>query len=367
MFIFFCRITLIVSRMICIDFSDDNHLVAAGFEDSYIRVWSIDGKAIQSSNLDINSNPPSNSKRLFGHSGPVYMVSFAPSVTDRDDAAAPTNVRWLLSCSEDKTVRLWSLDLWQCVVAYRGHDTPVWDIAWGPFGHYFATAGHDKTARLWVTDRIRQQRIFAGHDRDVDCVCFHPNSAYVFTGSSDRTVRMWAVTTGNAVRMFTGHTGNITALACSPDGKILASADDQGCILLWDLAPGRLLKRMRGHGKGGIWSLSWSVESTVLVSGGADGTVRIWDIAGPAQDPSGQQGRVVGEGGAGTKIDGGGPPPSNPQPSTSVGPTGLGKKKGKDNVVTNDQISAFPTKKSPVYKVKFTNMNLVIAGGAYLP
>jgi transcription initiation factor TFIID subunit 5 len=250
------------------------------------------------------------------------------------------------------------------MVVYKGHDQPVWDLQWGPFGHYFVSGGHDKTARLWVTDHIRQQRIFVGHDQDVDCVCFHPNSAYVFTGSSDHTVRMWAVTTGNAVRMFTGHTGNITALACSRDGKLLASADDQGSILVWDLAPGRLLKRMRGHGKGGIWSLSWSVESTVLVSGGADGTVRVWDVTGPAQDPS--QGRVVGEGGAGTKVDAGNPSATSTQPSTSVAP-GMGKKKGKDVVVTPDQISAFPTKKSPVYKVKFTNMNLIIAGGAYLP
>jgi transcription initiation factor TFIID subunit 5 len=238
------------------------------------------------------------------------------------------------------------------MVVYKGHDRPVWDLRFGPFGHYFVTGGSDRTARLWVTDQIRQQRIFVGHDQDVDCVCFHPNSAYIFTASSDHTVRMWAVSTGNAVRMFTGHTGNITSMECSRDGKILASADDQGTIILWDLAPGRLLKRMRGHGKGGIWSLSWSVESTVLVSGGADGTVRLWDIAGPQEAP----GRVIGEGGGGAKLDAG----SNPTGQSK-------KKKGKETDVTADQISAFPTKKSPVYKVKFTNMNLVLAAGAYLP
>lgn len=349
----------------CIDFSDDNMLVAAGMQESYIRVWSLDGKKIKPTHEGIDDTPPANSHRLIGHSGPVYAVAFAPSATRTEGALAPTNARWLLSSSADKTIRLWSLDLWQCMVVYKGHDQPVWDLAWGPYGHYFVSGGHDKTARLWVTDRIRQQRIFAGHDQDVDVVCFHPNSAYVFTGSSDRTVRMWAVTTGNAVRMFTGHTGNITALACSRNGKILASADDHGSIFLWDLGPGRLLKRMRGHGKGGIWSLSWSVESTVLVSGGADGTVRVWDVAGPAQEPAGSQGRVVGEGGAGTKIDAGNASAAQASAS-SVGP-GTGKKKNKDVVVTPDQISAFPTKKSPVYKVKFTNMNLIIAGGAYLP
>lgn len=343
----------------CLDFSDDNTLVAAGFATSYIRIWTIDGKNIPETHPDVeplHDHPPANSRRLIGHAGPVYAVAFAPSATKNESVPeedrVPTNPRWLLSSSGDKTIRLWSLDLWQCMVIYKGHDRPVWDLRWGPFGHYFVSGGSDRTARLWVTDEIRQQRIFVGHEQDVDCVCFHPNSAYVFTASSDHTVRMWAVTTGNAVRMFTGHTGNITALECSRDGKLLASADDAGYILLWDLAPGRLVKRMRGHGKGGIWSLSWSVESTVLVSGGADGTVRVWDVAGPQGT-----GRIVGEGGTGTKLNAG---------DTTAAGQGK-KKKGKDVVVSPDQISAFPTKKSPVYKVKFTNMNCVVAGGAYLP
>jgi transcription initiation factor TFIID subunit 5 len=342
------------------DFSDDNMLVAAGFAQSYIRVWSLDGKNIQAAYPDLDDLPPANSRRLIGHAGPIYAVAFPPCATKAENVSSedyvPTNARFLLSSSGDKTIRLWSLDTWQCLVVYKGHDRPVWDLRWGPFGHYFVSGGSDRTARLWLTDHIRQQRIFAGHDQDVDCVCFHPNSAYVFSASSDKTVRMWAITTGNAVRMFTGHTGNVTAMECSRDGKILASADDAGSIFLWDLASGRLLKRMRGHGKGGIWSLSWSVESTVLVSGGADGTVRIWDVSGP-QD--GTQGRVIGEGGAGTKLDA-----SNAPASTTASNK---KKKGKDVVVTPDQISAFPTKKSAVYKVKFTNMNLVVAGGAYLP
>ncbi|KAI1990692.1 Transcription initiation factor TFIID subunit 5 [Ophidiomyces ophidiicola] len=349
----------------CLDFSGDSMLVAAGMQDSYIRVWSVDGLPIQPTypELEDKDFKPSNSRRLYGHSGPVFAVAFAPSIASPDEAEVKTNTRWLLSSSGDKTIRLWSLDLWQCMVVYKGHDQPVWDLAWGPYGHYFISGGHDKTARLWVTDRIRQQRIFAGHDQDVDCVCFHPNSAYIFTGSCDRTVRMWAVTTGNAVRMFTGHTGNITSMACSKDGKTLASADDHGSIFLWDLALGRLLKRMRGHGKGGIWSLSWSAESTVLVSGGADGTVRVWDVTGPSMDPTNSQGKIIGEGGTGTKIDG----TNTAASSTTQTGAASGKKKGKDVVVTPDQISAFPTKKSPVYKVQFTGMNLVIAGGAYLP
>ena len=46
---------------------------------------------------------------------------------------------------------------------------------------------------------------------------------------------------------------------------------------------------------------------------------------------------------------------------------GTHKKKSKEVMITPDQISAFPTKKTPVMKVKFTRMNLVIVGGCYDP
>lgn len=324
--------------------------------ESYIRVWRLDGTAIPPV-PGMENQHQSPSRRLIGHSGPIYAVSFSPS-SAYSGLVGSTNPKYLLSCSADKSVRLWSLETWSCLVIYKGHDSPVWDAIWGPFGLYFVTGSLDRTARLWRTDCIEDLRMFVGHDKDVDTVCFHPNSAYVFTGSSDKTVRMWAVTNGSCVRIFTGHTANLTSMTCSPSGKLLASADDAGTIILWDLGKGHRKKLMRGHGKGGIWSLSWSAESTVLASGGADGTVRIWDVESP-NDANGQ-GRIIGEGGAGQKIDG------NAAQMQAV--TGAGtKKKGKDVVVTSDQISAFPTKKSPVYKVKFTRGNFVVAGGAYLP
>ncbi|MCJ1420714.1 Transcription initiation factor TFIID subunit 5 [Xylographa parallela] len=345
----------------CIDVSGDNLLIAAGMADHYIQVWSLKGDALESAFPNV---PPEASRKLIGHSGPVYGISFSPGIAGPTEASSgysqvpSTNPHFLLSCSMDKTIRLWDLEMWTCLVVYKGHDGPVWDIQWGPHGHYFLTGSRDRTARLWSQDQIVYLRLFAGHEQDVDCVAFHPNSAYVFTGSSDKNVRMWQVTNGVPVRLFTGHTGNVTSLACSPSGKILASADDQGTIILWDLGPGKLLKRMRGHGRGGIWSLSWSAESSVVVSGGMDGTVRVWDVAEPGNVAG--QGKVIGEGGTGTKIDGGA---SAAQGSAAAG----SKKKGKETVVTPDQISAFPTKKSPVYKVRFTRMNLVVASGAYTP
>ena len=64
------------------------------------------------------------------------------------------------------------MDTYTNVVAYRGHQNPVWDVQWSPLGTYFATGSRDKTARLWSTDRVSALRIYAGHLSDVDVSLF---------------------------------------------------------------------------------------------------------------------------------------------------------------------------------------------------
>lgn len=73
--------------------------------------------------------------------------------------------------------RLWSTQTYSNLVCYKGHNFPVWDVDFGPFGFYFATASHDRTARLWSCDHIYPLRIFAGHlsDVDVSAVCCEDN------------------------------------------------------------------------------------------------------------------------------------------------------------------------------------------------
>ena len=110
-------------------------------------------------------------RNLIGHSGPVYAVDFDP-VSGSAEAQ-----RYLLSASADATTRLWSLDTMTNVMAYRGHQNPIWDAQWSPMGIYFATASRDRTARLWSTDRSNALRIYAGHLSDVDVSSVNLSSA----------------------------------------------------------------------------------------------------------------------------------------------------------------------------------------------
>ncbi|RUP30964.1 WD40 associated region in TFIID subunit-domain-containing protein [Jimgerdemannia flammicorona] len=89
----------------CLSISEDTSLVAGGFSESYVKVWSLKGEKLRA--LKNNINPAhvndlsdlnrlrerhgSEVKRLVGHSGPVFGVSFS-----HDN-------KYLISCSEDKT------------------------------------------------------------------------------------------------------------------------------------------------------------------------------------------------------------------------------------------------------------------------
>ena len=74
-----------------------------------------------------------------------------------------------------RAARLWSLETFGNLVAYKGHTYPVWACDFSPFSFYFATASHDRTARLWSSEHITPLRIFAGHLSDVDVrLSVHP-------------------------------------------------------------------------------------------------------------------------------------------------------------------------------------------------
>ncbi|KAI8990535.1 TFIID and SAGA subunit [Trametes punicea] len=337
----------------CCEFSPDTSLLAVGFSESYIRLWSLKGEKLNGYRSDfqpssirdpsslskVREKGGSTTRKLVGHSGPVYSVSFDPV------GGSATPPRYLLSASADATTRLWSLDTMSNVVAYRGHQNPVWDVKWSPMGIYFATASRDRTARLWSTDRTSALRIYAGHLGDVNAVGFHPNSLYLGTASSDCTARLWDVQRGSCVRVFYRHDDIVSTLTFSPDGRYLATAGEDLAIRLWDLGSGRCIKKMTGH-TASVYSLAFSAESSLLVSGGADWTVRCWDVkaAGGTRVKARENGTLTN----GTTED------HTPE------------KDDNESNETTDLLATFPTKRTPIINVQFTPRNLCLVAGPYL-
>ncbi|KAF2075902.1 hypothetical protein CYY_002793 [Polysphondylium violaceum] len=350
-----------------IDISKDASLVAGGFSDSSVKVWNLkemSEKKQQQQQQQTNEKETSNNtsptstptitsngkgkhqnnilnvhvkkkdsefKSFLGHSGPVYGTSFSP------------DAQYLLSCSEDTTVRLWSMETMTNLVCYKGHNFPVWDVSFSPFGFYFATASHDRTARLWSTNHPSPLRIFTGHLSDTNCVKFHPNINYVATGSSDKSARLWEMQTGKCVRIFMGHRAPVYTVAFSPDGRLMATAGEDTSIILWDLSTGKKVKKMDGHIKC-VYSLDFSTDGSILASGSSDCTVRLWDVKKAYTNSLA----------------------TIPTTSAEANSVKNNKRKSiKSKLFCEELLETFPTKQTPVYNVSFSRRNLLLAAGSF--
>jgi len=350
-------------------------LVAAGFSDSTIRLWDLNDSlphisvwtSMTQRLLETDGRSPTYKPKkreanansdcgynLIGHSGPVYGLSFSP------------DSQFLLSCSQDSTVRLWSMATKTNLVCYRGHTGPVWGVEFGPLGYYFATASHDKCAFLWATNHIYPLRVFSGHLSDVNCVKFHPNSCYIFTGSTDKCLRMWDVHTGDCVRVFTGHYNTIFSLSVSHDGRFVASSGEDKDIIVWELASSTAVTKLQGH-TDTVWGLVFSAEGSILASCSSDNTIRLWNSKLIKEETLNQEKeQKLGHGIMDVEQD---------EEKDNHETAHLPKKKkfksqggiqsNKEHENTDMLITTYVTKHTPVYSIQFTQTNVLCAAGPF--
>ncbi|KAF4518033.1 hypothetical protein B566_EDAN009266 [Ephemera danica] len=295
----------------CAEYAEDSSLLAVGFADSAIKVWSLVPQKLRA-------------------------MKSAEQLSDIDKDAEDVLVRMMDDRSAETSrmlhghqVRLWSLQTWTCLVSYKGHNFPVWSVKFAPHGYYFASASHDRTARLWATDQHQPLRIFAGHFSDVDVVQFHPNSNYIASASSDRTVRLWDCVTGSHVRLMTGHKSPIYSLCFSVEGRFLASAGADCQILVWDLAHGHLLAELAGH-TAPIHALAFSRCGSILTS------VKLWDFARLAKEVTLEDVNVS----------------HNPDIKRGENQGGY-------------MLRSYATKNSPLQTLHYTRRNVLLAVGVY--
>jgi transcription initiation factor TFIID subunit 5 len=219
----------IETELLCMDVSEDGSLIAAGCEDSSVRIWNLLQPTIGYRNPVTGKESLSEHIKLVGHTGGVYSVSIS------------IDKNLILSGSEDGDIRLWSTLTRSNLVVFKAHMFPVWSVSFAPMGYYFASGSYDKIAYLWTTDKISPVRMFVGHLSDVIYVRFHPNCYYLATSSADKTIRLWEVVNGNCMRILMGHTNEVSSLGFAKKGRILYSGDASGSIKAWDLTESTII------------------------------------------------------------------------------------------------------------------------------
>lgn len=162
---------------------------------------------------------PNGSGRGFASNSYIRGVSYSP------------NSQWLAVSTRDKEVQLYTTSNNQLSRRLLGHTGPVFASAWNPQGTLLASAS--ASIKLWNPTNGTLLRTLNGHQRGIYSVAFHPTQNVLFSGGEDGKVNLWDTQTGKLLQVLSGHTGAVYGVAISPNGKVLATGSKDNTVRLW--------------------------------------------------------------------------------------------------------------------------------------
>ena len=243
---------------------------------------------------------------ISGHRGAVTDVSFVGSSNS------------VLSCSWDKTTRLWDRKNMKGSLTLK-HPSEVKALALSTKLGKGASGSRDGMVKVFSLTSLKSIRNLQAHHSDISGLAFLDEEQKIITASYDGTCRLWDLSTYDAEKTLvkqktrirslavskdetkaflgyqngrivqvnisdvqdktemSGHTDIVSALSADPSGQYIASASWDRTIRIWSLDDNTEI----AHGQlvTGISSITWSIDGTVIFSADLSGSIVSWKPA----------------------------------------------------------------------------------------
>lgn len=173
---------------------------------------------------------------------------------------------YVVSCSDDKKIKIWDGDTKELVKTLRGNAAPVLDVLWvnrdylwlgGKKSPVLVSAAADGKVCIWDANYFTLPlMVLTWHKKPVRCLLQldDRNGEFIASGSDDCKVIISNTFDGECARILTGHQAPVTALhkGVVENKRIIISGDKNGVIKLWDYAEGKCIHTFKSEHDGAI-------------------------------------------------------------------------------------------------------------------
>ncbi|MEX0716443.1 MAG: c-type cytochrome domain-containing protein [Planctomycetaceae bacterium] len=207
-----------VSRVLCLDFSPDGKLLAAGGGDpsrsGEIVIWNVEQREVARALPD-------------AHSDTVMGLEFS------------REGKQLVSGGSDKFVRIFDVAAGKQIRSLEGHTHHVLDVSWKADGSLVASAGADNVIKVWNAATGEQSRTIGNINKEVTAISFIGVGENLVSCAGDAGIRFHRASNGQNYRNFTGAQGFVFAAAASRDESLVVAGGIDGVLRVWNGANGQ--------------------------------------------------------------------------------------------------------------------------------
>uniref|UniRef100_A0A7N8WRT4 Lissencephaly-1 homolog n=1 Tax=Mastacembelus armatus TaxID=205130 RepID=A0A7N8WRT4_9TELE len=159
--------------------NQDGSLIASCSNDQTVRVWVVTSKECKA--------------ELREHEHVVECIAWAPDSAHPTILEATGSEVHMAAAASDFNLLTLAISFSCCFFHLHsvGHDNWVRGVLFHPGGRFIVSCADDKTIRIWDYKNKRCMKTLCAHEHFVTSLDFHKTAPYVVTGSVDQTVKVW--------------------------------------------------------------------------------------------------------------------------------------------------------------------------------
>jgi WD40 repeat protein len=184
----------------------------------------------------------------------------------------------LISGSWDKTIKIWDINLGECINKLTGHDNFISALLMDEISEKLVSGSWDKTIKVWDTKTGKCLKTLREHTDNISSLLLYKDGKKIISGSWDKTIKVWDIKTGECLKTLKGHSDKISSLSMSDKrNNIIISGSWDKTIKIWDIETGKCIETLTGH-EDEVSCVVINNAGNIVISSSGDKNIKIWNI-----------------------------------------------------------------------------------------